>query len=196
MTNVRTQDLRLLEALLFAAKEPLSLKDLQSYFRSETDVLALLSALAADYMGRGIEVVERGGCWALRTASDLAADLARVREEPRPLTRAAMETLAVIAYHQPITRAEIEAIRGVSTQRRALSPLIEANWIRPGRRRDTPGKPTTWVTTPTFLDHFSLSSLEDLPGIHDMRACGLLATPSMDLFASPLVVSAQEEEEN
>lgn len=168
------EHLRLLEALLFASKEPLHEKALAQHFPPETQMSALLAKLQGDYAGHGINLVERDGAWAFRTAADLAGRLKIEKETVRRPSRAAAETLAVIAYHQPVSRAEIETIRGVATARGTLDVLIEAGWIKPGRRRETPGRPSTWVTTEGFLDHFGLSSLADLPAADELKAAGLL----------------------
>jgi segregation and condensation protein B len=166
--------IRLIEALLFASAEPLSEKALARHFGEETAVAALLKRLQGDYAGRGVNLVERDGVWAFRTAADLGDRLRIERTQLRKLSRAAVETLAVIAYHQPVSRAEIETIRGVATARGTLDVLIEADWIKPGRRRETPGRPGTWVTTDGFLDHFGLGGLSDLPGVDELKATGLL----------------------
>jgi segregation and condensation protein B len=166
--------IRLIEALLFASAEPVHEKELARYCPEGIDVKAILKRLEADYAGRGVNLVERGSSWAFRTAADLGDRLRLEKTQIRKLSRAAIETLAVIAYHQPVSRAEIETIRGVATARGTLDVLIEANWIKPGRRRETPGRPGTWVTTEAFLDHFGLSGLADLPGIDELKATGLL----------------------
>ncbi len=166
--------IRLIEALLFASAEPLSEKALARHFGEGADVAALLKRLQGDYAGRGVNLVERDGAWAFRTAADLGDRLRIERSQLRKLSRAAVETLAVIAYHQPVSRAEIETIRGVATARGTLDVLIEADWIKPGRRRETPGRPGTWVTTEGFLDHFGLGGLNDLPGVDELKATGLL----------------------
>jgi segregation and condensation protein B len=166
--------IRLTEALLFASAEPLSEKALARHFGEGTDVAAFLTRLQKDYAGRGVNLVERDGAWAFRTAADLGERLRIERSQIRKLSRAAVETLAVIAYHQPVSRAEIETIRGVATARGTLDVLIEADWIKPGRRRETPGRPGTWVTTDGFLDHFGLGGLTDLPGVDELKATGLL----------------------
>jgi segregation and condensation protein B len=166
--------IRLIEALLFASAEPLSEKALARHFGEGTDIAALLTRLQKDYAGRGVNLVERDGAWAFRTAADLGERLRIERSQIRKLSRAAVETLAVIAYHQPVSRAEIETIRGVATARGTLDVLIEADWIKPGRRRETPGRPGTWVTTEGFLDHFGLGGLSDLPGVDELKATGLL----------------------
>ena len=171
---VETEHLRLIEALLFAAAEPLEEEVLASRLPPEVDVRAVLGALAAHYAGRGVELVRVAGRWTFRTAPDLAGQLRLERSVRRRLSRAALETLAVIAYHQPVTRAEIEEIRGVSLSKGSLDVLLEAGWVRPGARREAPGRPVTWITTDGFLEHFSLASLQDLPGLEDLRSAGLL----------------------
>ncbi len=180
---------RLIEALLFAAPAPLNTRDLHGYMPDDVDVGGVLLALQSDYEGRGVVLHHADGLWAFRTAPDLSDSLSLEQDVQKKLSRAAMETLAIIAYHQPVTRAEIENIRGVATHRGTLDLLIEAGWIKPGRRRESPGRPLTWVSTPTFLDHFSLESLMDLPGMDDLRASGLLdrrpaieTVPTGDLF--------------
>lgn len=166
--------LRLLEALLFAAPEPLAEAELALRLGAEADIPALLRELAESYAERGVNLVAVAGGWTFRTAPDLAAALRSVREVPRRLSRAAVETLAVIAYHQPVTRAEIETIRGVALARGTLDRLLEAGWVQPKGRRETPGRPLTWVTTPQFLAHFGLDSLKELPGVDELRQAGLL----------------------
>jgi segregation and condensation protein B len=172
---------RILEALLFAAAEPMSVKELHDRMPEGADVGAALLALKDDYAGRGVNLVEMDGHWAFRTADDLAEALTMEREAEKTLSKAAMETLSIIAYHQPVTRAEIENIRGVSTNRGTLDVLIDAGWVKPGRRRESPGRPLTWLTTPAFLDQFGLESLMDLPGLDDLKASGLLdRRPAID----------------
>ncbi|MEY3905286.1 MAG: hypothetical protein RIR59_109 [Pseudomonadota bacterium] len=165
---------RAVEATLFAAAEPLSLADIQAYVGPEIDVKAAVQRLATLYAPRGINLVERGGKWHFQTAGDLAHILRREREESRKLSRAAIETLAIIAYHEPVSRAEIESIRGVQISKGTLDVLMEAGWVRPAGRRDTPGRPLTFATTTAFLAHFGLANRRDLPGIDDLRAAGLL----------------------
>ena len=165
---------RLAEAILFASAKPMSDADLAARLPEGADVKAVLAALDDHYRNRGVNLVHVAGGWALRTAPDLAGKLSFEVTAMRKLSRAATETLAIIAYHQPVTRAEIEHIRGVSTNRGTIDQLLEAEWIRPGRRRQTPGRPLTWVTTPTFLDYFGLAAIDDLPGLEDLRAAGLL----------------------
>src|SRR6202008_2765048 len=140
----------------------------------ETDVRAALAGLEAAYAGRGVELVRRGERWHFQTAADLAHLLRRDREESRKLSRAGIETLAIIAYHEPVTRAEIEAIRGVQISKGTIDVLMEAGWVRPAGRREVPGRPLTYATTPGFLTHFGLASRRDLPGIDDLKAAGLL----------------------
>jgi segregation and condensation protein B len=168
------ETMRAVEAVLFATEAPLTLGDLRAYVGEEADIVAALSALAEHYAGRGIELVERGGRWHFQTAPDLANFLRRDREDSRKLSRAGIETLAIIAYHEPVTRAEIEAIRGVQISKGTLDVLMEAGWIRPAGRREVPGRPLMYATTPEFLTHFGLASRRDLPGIDDLRAAGLL----------------------
>jgi segregation and condensation protein B len=165
---------RAVEAVLFASGHPLSVEDVKAHVGQEADVRGALAALEASYAGRGIELVRRGDRWHFQTAADLAHLLRRDREESRKLSRAGIETLAIIAYHEPVTRAEIEAIRGVQISKGTLDVLMEAGWIRPAGRREVPGRPLTYATTPGFLTHFGLASRRDLPGIDDLKAAGLL----------------------
>lgn len=167
---------RALEAALFAAGEPLDMKQLGEVLggADKADIADGLVALQADYAERGIHLVERGGRWHFETAPDLAHLLRREREQVRRLSRAATEVLAIVAYHEPVSRAEIEAIRGVQTSGGTLDVLMEAGWIRIAGRREAPGRPTIYATTPAFLDHFGLASRKDLPGIAELRAAGLL----------------------
>jgi len=166
--------LRILEAVLFATSEPLSEAALAERLPAGADVAALLCVLQEQYRGRGIELRRVGNAWCFRTAPDLAPMLEMERTETRKLSRAAMETLAIIAYHQPVTRAEIEDIRGVALSKGTLDLLLEAGWVKPKGRRQTPGRPLTWGTTEGFLDHFGLESLKDLPGLEELKAAGLL----------------------
>jgi len=178
-------DVRAVEALLFAAAEPLGIDSIRAYV-GDVDVRAALAQLTADYAGRGIALVRRGDRWHFETAPDLAHLLRRDRDEVRRLSRAATETLAIIAYHEPVTRAEIEAIRGVQTAKGTLDVLMEAGWVRPAGRREVPGRPLLYATTPGFLAHFGLESRRDLPGIDDLRAAGLL--DPVDMAADALEV--------
>ena len=176
----RAQRLRLVEALLFAADTPLEETVLAQYFADEVDVGELLQELVEGYAGRGVNLVRLAGGWAFRTAPDLAVKLRIERPVTRKLSRAAVETLAVIAYHQPVTRAEIEEIRGVALGKGTIDTLMEAGWVRPRGRRASPGRPLLWVTTPEFLVHFGLDGLNELPGVDELRAAGLLdATPAV-----------------
>jgi len=170
----RAQQLRLVEALLFAAAAPLDEAVLARYFNDAADVGELLNELSRNYAGRGVNLVRLAGGWAFRTAPDLASKLRVERPATRKLSRAAVETLAVIAYHQPVTRAEIEEIRGVALGKGTIDTLMEAGWVRPRGRRVRPGRPLLWVTTPEFLVHFGLDSLNELPGVDELRAAGLL----------------------
>lgn len=164
---------RAVEAALFVAEAPMTPAELKLHV-GEGDLTAALALLADDYAGRGVNLVERGGRWHFQTAPDLAHILRREKDEPRKLSRAAMETLAIIAYHEPVSRAEIEAIRGVQVAKGTLDVLMEAGWVRPAGRREVPGRPLIYATTMDFLTHFGLGSRRDLPGIEDLRAAGLL----------------------
>lgn len=166
--------MRAVEAVLFAAETPLTPSDIQTYVGRDVKVKQALSRLRQDYAGRGIELVERGGRWHFQTSADMAHILRRSYEEPRKLSRAAIETLAIIAYHEPVSRAEIEAIRGVQISKGTLDVLMEAGWVRPAGRREAPGRPMIYATSAEFLAHFGLASRRDLPGIDDLRAAGLL----------------------
>ncbi len=170
----RSAALRVIEALLFAAEHPLDEASLVEHLDEEMDVRALLEELQAHYSGRGINLVRVAGKWAFRTAEDLGHLLERERVEERKLSRAALETLAIIAYHQPVTRAEIEEIRGVSTSKGTLDVLLEIGWIRMRGRRRTPGRPITYGTSEAFLEHFGFESIKDLPGLAELKGAGLL----------------------
>ena len=168
------EHLRMVEALLFAASEPLEEKALTATLPEGADLKAILSELQAIYEGRGVTLVNVAGKWQFRTAPDLAFLLRREKPEQRRLSRAAIETLAIIAYHQPVTRAEIEEIRGVIISKGTLDLRLEIGWIKPHGRRETPGRPVTWATTSAFLEHFGLEGTEALPGVEELRAAGLL----------------------
>lgn len=168
---------RAVEAVLFASPEAMSLESIRAHVgvtKGAADIRAALETLEAQYRGRGIALVRRGDRWHFQTAPDLAHLLRRDREEARRLSRAGIETLAIIAYHEPVSRAEIEAIRGVAISKGTLDVLMEAGWVRPAGRREVPGRPLIYATTPAFLQHFGLTSRRDLPGIEDLRAAGLL----------------------
>ncbi len=185
MSKIERQTLRLLEAILFAAAEPLSEAQLAARLPDGTDLKELLSALQAYYEGRGVQLVRRGKSWAFRTADDIRPLLEREIVVPRKLSRAAIETLAIVAYHQPVTRAEIEEIRGVGLSKGTLDVLLEAEWIKPGKRRETPGRPVTWRTTDDFLDHFGLEDIRDLPGIKELKAAGMLESgPAINAYSA------------
>ena len=174
MSVERFELLRRLEALLFASAEPLSENVLLSHLPEGTELAPLLEELQGQYANRGVNLVQRGKGWAFRTAADIAPFFTLEREVPRKLSRAAIETMAIIAYQQPVTRAEIEEIRGVALSRGTLDILLEAGWIKPKGRRRVPGRPVTWGTTDSFLDYFGLEGLDALPGIDELKALGLL----------------------
>jgi segregation and condensation protein B len=171
--EARPEELRLLEALLFAAAEPLDEKTLAKRLPAGTDVHASLCRLQIEYAPRGVNLVHIGNKWALRTANDLSWLLTHEAIEPKKLSRAAVETLAIIAYHQPVTRAEIEEIRGVSAAKGTVDVLLETGWIRPRGRRKAPGRPLTYGTTAEFLSHFGLEAVGDLPGLDELKGSGL-----------------------
>ena len=185
---------RAVEAALFAAEEPMSVDALAGFLgdAEKSDVRAALKALAETYEKRGIHLVERGKRWHFETAPDLAHLLRKEREQVRRLSRAATEVLAIIAYHEPVSRAEIESIRGVQTSGGTLDVLMEAGWVKIAGRREVPGRPTIYATTPEFLDHFGLTSRRDLPGIAELKATGLL-DPVEDAYAD-LMGEGEEEE--
>ncbi|TNE69672.1 MAG: SMC-Scp complex subunit ScpB [Rhodobacteraceae bacterium] len=170
---------RMVEAVLFASADPVTIADLAGRMPHGCDPKAAVELLQKRYEGRGVRVVRVGDAWAIRTAPDLGFLMQKETTETRKLSRAAIETLAIIAYHQPCTRAEIEEIRGVSVSRGTLDQLIELEWIRFGRRRMSPGRPVTYVVTSTFLDHFGLETARDLPGVKELRAAGLLESRPM-----------------
>ncbi len=185
---------RMVEALLFAAAEPLTLEDIAERLPAGADAAGALEALRARYAGRGVELTRVGDRWRFATAADLAFLMTRERVEPRRLSRAAQETLSIIAYHQPVTRAEIDAIRGVQSGSGALQTLVEAGLVRMRGRRRTPGRPVTWATTDQFLAHYGLESLQDLPGAAEMKAAGLIGTDLPNDFAAPSPEAAHEED--
>lgn len=170
----RREKLRILEALLFAAPQPLDQEFLARHLPAGDDIAALLDELKGFYAGRGVNLVRVAGKWAFRTAEDLAYLLERHATEERKLSKAALETMAIIAYHQPVTRAEIEEIRGVSTSAGTIDILLESGWIKPRGRRRAPGRPLTYATTQGFLEHFGLDAIRDLPGLAELRGAGLL----------------------
>jgi segregation and condensation protein B len=170
----RVEELRILEALLFASPEPLDEEELAARLPHGIDVRAALIDLQQEYAPRGVNLVRIGGRWTFRTAGDLAWLLSKETVETRRLSKAAIETLAIIAYHQPVTRAEIEEIRGVSTSKGSIDVLLQTEWIRPRGRRRAPGRPVTYGTTHKFLSHFGLDAVADLPGLEELRGSGLL----------------------
>jgi segregation and condensation protein B len=182
----RAEELRILEALLFAAEEPLDEKTLAARLPAGIDVRALLAQLQKDYASRGVNLVRVAGKWTLRTASDLAWLLTREAVVARKLSRAAIETLSIVAYHQPVTRAEIEEIRGVTTSKGTLDVLLETGWVRLRGRRKAPGRPVTYGTTEAFLSHFSLEALADLPGLDELKGAALIEGSLPADFSVPL----------
>ncbi|WP_309622332.1 SMC-Scp complex subunit ScpB [Novosphingobium sp.] len=184
---------RAVEATLFAAEAPMSAEAISVHLGG-ADVKAALAELAETYAARGVELVERGKRWHFQTAPDLAHLLRREREEVRRLSRAATEVLAIVAYHEPVSRAEIEAIRGVQTAKGTLDVLMEAGWVRIVGRREVPGRPVIFATTPDFLTHFGLESRKDLPGIDELRAAGLL-DPVEDAFEAAMETAGAAESE-
>ncbi len=173
MSN-RNEHLRMVEALLFATTEPLPVSEIATRLPDDADVEAYLEELKEHYKDRGVQLAEAGGRWFFRTSPDLSFLLRKEVESERKLSRAGVETLAIIAYHQPVTRAEIEEIRGVAVSKGTLDVLMEAGWVRPKGRRQTPGKPLTYGTTDDFLVHFGLENLANLPGFDELKAAGLL----------------------
>lgn len=170
----RFQQLRLLEAILFASASPVTEKSLTGRMPEDADINGLLEELQGIYANRGVNLNKIGDAWAFRTAADMAEFMTVEREAPKKLSRAAIETMAIIAYNQPVTRAEIEEIRGVAVSRGTIDLLLEAGWIKPRGRKQVPGRPVTWGTTPDFLDQFGLEDLKSLPGIQELKAAGLL----------------------
>ncbi len=199
--TVPFEALRLVEAVLFASAAPVDARELAARLPEDVDLAAVLAELGAQYAARGIVLVERGGKWAFRTAPDLAGQLAVETTQLRRLSRAAVEILAIIAYNQPVTRAEVEEIRGVALSKGTLDVLFAAGWIRPRGRRRSPGRPLQWATTDGFLDHFGLEGIDDLPDLRELKASGLLDTrPAADAYgnraaeAGPPVDTGEAEE--
>ena len=177
---------RMVEAVLFASAHPMSLREIAARLPKGCDPAEVMQSLCARYEGRGVQLARVGDAWAFRTAADLGFLMQESMVESRRLSRAATETLAIIAYHQPVTRAEIEEIRGVAVSKGTLDQLIELEWVRIGRRRQTPGRPVTFVVTEAFLDHFGLESARDLPGLAELRAAGLLESRPQAALAPTL----------
>ena len=190
---------RMAEAIVFASAEPVSEKQLAQRLPAGIDIAAAMAELRQLYERRGVNLVKVGDCWAFRTAGDLAFLMSRDTVQNRKLSRAALEVLAIIAYHQPVTRAEIEEIRGVETSKGTLDTLLETEWVRMRGRRKTPGRPVTYGTTDAFLDHFGLEEIRDLPGIEELKGAGLLSGRMPSNFSVPLppadLDELQEDEE-
>jgi segregation and condensation protein B len=186
MRETRPEELRLLEALLFASAEPLDEKTLGVRLPQGADVKAALQVLQAEYAPRGVNLVRVAGKWSFRTATDLSWLLTKDSIVPRKLSRAAIETLAIVAYHQPVTRAEVEEIRGITTSKGTLDVLLETGWVRPRGRRKAPGRPVTYGTSEAFLSHFQLEALDDLPGLDELKGSGLLDGRLPPGFAVPM----------
>ena len=179
------QHVRIVEAVLFASVEPVSERVIAARLPEGTDISTIMNALAETYAPRGVNLKQIGDKWAFRTAVDLAGDLHIEVEKAKKLTRATLETLAIIAYHEPVTRSEVEEIRGVALSKGTLDILLEAKWIRPRGRKRVPGRPVLWATTDNFLDHFGLESRDDLPGLADLKAAGLLdSRPGMGRYGA------------
>jgi len=184
--RARPEELRLLEAMLFAASEPLSEEDLGARLPQGVDLRAALLRLQQEYASRGVNLVRIGGKWTFRTATDLSWLLSKETVETRKLSRAAIETLAIIAYHQPVTRTEIEEIRGVTTSKGSVDVLLQTGWIKPRGRRKAPGRPLTYGTSEAFLSHFGLDAVGDLPGLDELKGAGLLDGRLPPGFSVPL----------
>ena len=191
------KNLRLVEALLFAAIEPIDIQTLRDRLPDDVDVAALLARLVRDYQYRGVNLVHVANKWRFQTAPDLAENLIDIKEAPRKLSNAALETLAIIAYHQPVTRAEIEDVRGVSVSKGTIDMLMELGWLRLRGRRRSPGRPVTYGTTDGFLAHFNLENLSDLPGREDLKAAGLLdpRLPQDFEMPEPMVLDAFDDDD-
>jgi segregation and condensation protein B len=198
LPDPRAEELRLLEAMLFASAEPLDERTLAERLPQDVDVPGALARLQQEYAGRGVNLVRINGKWTFRTAGDLSWLLSKETLEQRKLSRAAIETLAIIAYHQPVTRAEIEEIRGVTTSKGSVDVLLETGWIRPRGRRKAPGRPVTYGTSEAFLSHFGLDSVGDLPGLDELKGSGLLDGRLPPGFSVPIPsddVALREDED-
>lgn len=192
MSEIDPQHLRIIEAYIFASPEPVSERALQSRLPEGSDLPTLMTELQTHYESRGVNLVRAGKSWAFRTAEDISSLLNKEVDIGRAPSRAAIETLAICAYHQPVTRAEIEEIRGVSLSKGTLDVLFEAGWIKPRGRRQTPGRPVTWGTSDEFLDHFGLNDIRDLPGMEELKAAGLLESgPAINAYSSRGSVGAK-----
>lgn len=187
---------RLVEAILFTSAEPIAADDIKQFFPTGTDINALFEHLQGQYQNRGVNLVKRGRGWALRTSPDMAEKLQVKKVEIKPFSRAATETLAIVAYHQPVTRAEVEQIRGVNISKSTFEILVAENLIKPGKRRDVPGRPLTWITTQNFLDTFGLENLKQLPNLQELREAGLLSMtpPQLADMPQPTLPLGNDEE--
>lgn len=188
--------IRIVEAVLFASHEPLSLKQLRLYINEDLDIHDVMEHIHRDYSARGVNLTKVDDGYAFRTASDLGFLLRSEREVTKKLSKAALETLAIIAYHQPVTRTEIEEIRGVAMSRGTLDLLMEADFVKPGRRRETPGRPLTYVTTVSFLDHFGLERLADLPGLKELKEAGLLENLAQNISVQEELALTQQKDQD
>tara|TARA_Y100001960_G_scaffold49524_1_gene50206 strand:+ start:160 stop:900 length:741 start_codon:yes stop_codon:yes gene_type:complete len=194
LVSSNIEHIRLLEAILFASSEPITERILANRLPEGVDIKTILLDLKDFYSKRGVNLIQVGKSWAFRTSPELAQRLNQEVEVPRKLSRAAIETLAIIAYHQPITRAEIEEVRGVGLSKGTLDVLLEALWIKPRGRRRSPGRPMTWGTTDNFLDHFGLDDIRDLPGMEDLEAAGLLDSgPAISVFTAAALQDGSPE---
>jgi len=190
------EHLRMVEAIVFASAEPVSERSLRDRLPEQVDLGRIMEQLRQDYSGRGVNLVKIGGNWAFRTADDLGFLLQREAIEVKKLSRAALEVMATIAYHQPATRAEVEEIRGVATSKGTLDVLMETGWIKMRGRRRTPGRPVTYGTTDAFLDHFGFSELKDLPGLEELKGAGLLQSQLPARFQVPVPFDGEELQED
>ncbi|MDI9407973.1 MAG: SMC-Scp complex subunit ScpB [Candidatus Pacebacteria bacterium] len=192
--NLLDGRLRLVEAILFASPRPVTVAELRSRLPEDSDIGEILTSLQRHYAGRGVNLVEVAGGWCFRTAIDLSSVIAATAAVPKKLSRAAIEALSIIAYQQPVTRSEIEEIRGVTLNKGTLDVLLEAGWIKPAGRRESPGRPTLWATSQEFLSHFGLAKLSDLPNLEELRAAGLLERrPGISILAMSAEEAADSE---
>jgi segregation and condensation protein B len=189
------QNARVLEAVLFTSAEPITENDVNQLFPADTDIESLFQHLQAQYQNRGVNLVKRGRGWALRTSPDMAERLQVKKIEIKSFSRAAVETLAIVAYHQPVTRAEVEQIRGVNISKSTFEILVAENLIKPGKRRDVVGRPLTWITTQAFLDSFGLENLKQLPNLQELKEAGLLSmqAPTLSDMPQPSLPLVSEE---
>ena len=190
------KDLKILEAILFASSEPLSVDDLKEKIKNKDNILTLLNELQNFYSNRGVNLIKTADKWSFRSSHELSNELIFFKKQKRKLSRAAIETLSIIAYHQPITRPEIEEIRGVQMGRGSIDNLLEIGWIKPRGRKNAPGRPTTWATTNTFLEHFGLSSLSDIPNKEELKASGFLEKRAAIARITDIALKEEESETN